>query len=88
MAEDSLSDEELFLQCFLQIPTVQNGENPALLLLQISGSTGYLEPAFFNWLSSALFIHITLNVHELEYACSSPTDFEATPLGKKKMISS
>ncbi|GIX81409.1 hypothetical protein CEXT_624911 [Caerostris extrusa] len=61
---------------FLQIPTVQNGENPALLLLQISGSTGYLEPAFFNWLSSALFIHITLNVHELEYACSSPTDFE------------
>ncbi|GIY83885.1 vacuolar protein sorting-associated protein 13B [Caerostris darwini] len=78
MAEDSLSDEELFLQCFLQIPTVQNGENPALLLLQISGSTGYLEPAFFNWLSSALFIHITLNVHELEYACSSPTDFEET----------
>ncbi|KAF8790004.1 Vacuolar protein sorting-associated protein 13B like protein [Argiope bruennichi] len=68
--------KQVFLQLLLQVPKDMNNENPALLFLHVSGSTTYLELAFFNWLSSALFTHIILDVVELDHSCSSPADFE------------
>ncbi|GBL80697.1 Vacuolar protein sorting-associated protein 13B [Araneus ventricosus] len=68
--------KQVFLQLLLQVPKDMDNESPALLFLHVSGSTLYFELAFFNWLSSALFTHIILDVTELDYSCSSPADFE------------
>ncbi|GFY45339.1 vacuolar protein sorting-associated protein 13B [Trichonephila inaurata madagascariensis] len=77
---DNLFYEEnkhMFLEILLQKPNDMSSENLALLVLNISGSTVCLEPAFFDWLSTALFTHLDLDATDITFdSCSSPLDFE------------